>query len=232
MTELVTDCPRCRAAKTTFDVFSANLVGRRGADWQSLHETYCVCRHCKRATLFVLKLNEYGSASLCQSKGIMGFSGSLNSYFVIEGYVSLKDTATVAIPEHLPKSIDECYREGATCLAVDCYNAAGTMFRLCVDLATNELLPPLNVEGGPNQRQRRELGLRLQWLFDNGKLPLDLHELAQCIKEDGNDAAHRGTLTSADAEDLLDFTAHLLENRYTLPKRVSDAAARRAERSR
>ncbi|WP_232834592.1 DUF4145 domain-containing protein [Rhodoferax ferrireducens] len=106
------------------------------------------------------------------------------------------------------------------------------MFRLSVDLATQELLPPASEVGGPNGRQRRDLGLRLQWLFDNGKLPEELHDLAHCIKEDGNDGAHRGTLSEADAEDMLDFTVHLLERRYTLPKRILDAAARRAERSR
>lgn len=106
------------------------------------------------------------------------------------------------------------------------------MFRLCVDFGTQELLPPDGEVGGPNARQRRDLGLRLQWLFANGKLPEELHDLAHCIKEDGNDGAHRGTLSEADVDDLLDFTAHLLERRYTFPKRIADAAVRRAERPR
>jgi hypothetical protein len=55
-----------------------------------------------------------------------------------------------------------------------------------------------------NSKQRRDLGLRLPWLFDNGLLPADLRELAHCIKEEGNDGAHAGTLAKEDAEDLLD----------------------------
>jgi hypothetical protein len=46
------------------------------------------------------------------------------------------------------------------------------MFRLVVDLTTRPLLPP---EGGDapglTSKVRRDLGLRLPWLFDNGLLP-------------------------------------------------------------
>ncbi|WP_426166175.1 DUF4145 domain-containing protein [Polaromonas sp. DSP2-3-2b2] len=182
--------------------------------------------------MFILKLREYNALQIFVAKGITASMGSISHLFSVVDYVSLKDTADVTPPEHLPPEIDAAFREGATCLAVKCFNAAGTMFRLGVDLATHELLPPEGEAGGPNHRQRRDLGLRLQWLFDNRKLPYDLHELAQCIKEDGNDGAHRGTLSKAEAEDLLDFTVHLLEQRYTLPQRVRDAGARRAARPR
>ena len=59
--------------------------------------------------------------------------------------------------------------------------------------------------------QRRDLGLRLPWLFGKGLLPEALKELSTCIKEDGNDGAHAGTLQKTDAEDLLDFTTALLQ---------------------
>ena len=116
----------------------------------------------------------------------------------IEHYISLKDRATVPPPEHTPKNLEPVFREGATCLAVGCYNAAGTMFRLCVDLATRPLLPAGEVPG-LNAKTRRDLGLRLPWLFDNGLLPEAVRELSTCIKDDGNDGAHAGTLTRAEA---------------------------------
>lgn len=232
MAEMVANCPRCGAAKTTFDICGSNPRGTRNADWCRIYEAFCVCRNCNRATLFILRTTDYDASHTFQEKGLAAVKGSINPYVSNDGYISLKDTSEIATPEHLPPEIEAAFREGATCHAVKCFNAAGTMFRLCVDFGTQELLPPDGEVGGPNSRQRRDLGLRLQWLFDNGKLPAELHDLAQCVKEDGNDGAHRGTLSESDVDDLLDFTAHLLERRYTLPKRIADAAARRAERPR
>src|SRR5262249_46656594 len=127
------------------------------------------------------------------------------------------------------------------CLAVECFNAAGTMFRLCIDLATRPLLPPLpsghqtglpvpeEVEG-LTPKVRRDLGLRLPWLFDHSILPKELRELSSCVKEDGNDGAHAGTLTKADADDLHDFAYAFLERLYTEPKRLELAKERREAR--
>ena len=89
-------------------------------------------------------------------------------------------------------------------------------------------------ERGLNAKTRRDLGLRIPWLFENGHLPEALKELSSCIKEDGNDGAHGGNLSEADAADLLDFSAALLERIYTEPERLRLAKerreARRAER--
>jgi hypothetical protein len=67
-------------------------------------------------------------------------------------------------------------------------------------------------------------------LFDNGMLPLDLRELAKCVREDGNDGAHVGNLTEQDAEDLLDFTVTLLERLITEPRKLQLAETRRIKR--
>ena len=103
------------------------------------------------------------------------------------------------------------------------------MFRLCIDLVTSSFLPEEN-SNGLNNRIRRSLGLRLPWLFDNNLLPETLRDLSSCIKEDGNDGAHAGTLEESDAEDILDFTRALLERLYTEPKKLELAAERRAAR--
>jgi len=64
----------------------------------------------------------------------------VNRFVRVEGFVSLKDEAGVSPPEHVPPEITAAFSEGATCFAVRCFNAAATMFRLCVDLATRPLL--------------------------------------------------------------------------------------------
>jgi len=159
----------------------------------------------------------------------MQLHGSINDLAKVEGYISLRDKVAHAPPEHVPPNIQALFREGATCLAVECWNAAGTMFRMCVDLATREMLPA-GEAAGLNAKTRRDLGLRLPWLFEHGHLPADLRDLSTCIREDGNDGAHAGTLTKEDAEDLLDFTRELLERLHTEPAKLRLVEERRKAR--
>lgn len=228
MPELVANCPRCGSRHITFDVTAAKIVHQEHG-WQNRYETFCICRHCGRTTIFVLSESVNANYNYVHKVGLLKVEGSLNNYVDVERYVGLKDQATVTPPDHIPKEIEAVFKEGATCLAVGCYNAAGTMFRLCVDLATRSMLPKEETDG-LNAKIRRDLGLRLPWLFANGGLPDALKELSSCIKEDGNDGAHAGTLKQPDAEDLLDFTTALLERIYTEPERLRLAQERRDSR--
>jgi Domain of unknown function (DUF4145) len=231
---LICDCPRCGSTKITFDCRSANLAERlRRYDWAYGYEVFSVCRHCHLSTVFEIRLSVYDARqTFSEAHKLFELKTSLNDFFEITGFVSLKDNYGIEAPEHLPPDISGAFREGASCFSIGCYNAAATMLRLCLDLATRPLLPP-HVEnvgdkvGAPNSRQRRDLGLRLQWLFERNKLPSDLAELAKCIREDANDGAHVGNLGKADAEDLLDFTLVLLERLFTEPKRLELALNRR-----
>ena len=228
MSELVADCPRCGSRKITFDLTQELLVEVQ-YNWQQWYEAFCVCRHCRRATIFVLSQNVDADIHTVHKNGLVQIKGAVNTYMNIEGFINLKDIATTSPPEHLPKDIEAAFKEGATCLSVGCHNAAGTMFRLCVDLATRSSLPEQDIQG-LNAKIRRNLGLRLPWLFDNGYLPEALRELSSCVKEDGNDGAHVGSLKKGDAGDLLDFTVALLERMYTEPERLQLAKQRRDSR--
>jgi Domain of unknown function (DUF4145) len=228
MSELVADCPRCGAAKITFDLRASVVVGWQ-YQWQQWHEAFCVCRHCGKATIFVLSDQGIAERDAASKQGLPSVKGAVNDYVRVERYITARDRPTVQPPEHLPDDILAAFKEGATCIAADCCNAAGTMFRLCIDIATRKLLPE-GEHPGLNARIRRDLGLRLPWLFDNNVLPAALRDLSHCIKEDGNDGAHAGNLTRVDAEDLLDFTSALLERLYTEPKKVQLANERRLAR--
>lgn len=229
MAELVTDCPRCRAHKITFELKACHTVGIK-YNWQRLHEAFGICRHCDRATIFTLSDHDPATARVTGEPGwLVAYAGAVNNFVNIDGYIGLKDVSGVPPPEFLPDDIKAVFIEGATCLAAHCCNAAGTMFRLCVDLATRSKLPPGEAPG-LNAKVRRDLGLRLPWLFDNHLLPGALKELSSCIKEDGNDGAHAGTLTKEDANDLLDFTSALLDRIYTEPERLRLAKERRDAR--
>ena len=229
MPELVANCPRCGVQHVTFDVAALNLV-RVQYGWHHTFEVFSVCRNCNNSSIFVLdEKAQHHDIHLFQETSPLKIKESLNNYFSVAGFISLKDRNTTTPPKYVEDNIAGAFREGATCLAVECWNAAGSMFRACVDLATRPLLPTEEMPS-LNHRTRRDLGLRLPWLFDNGKLPHDLREISTCIREDGNDGAHQGTLTKEDAEDLLDFTTALLERLFTEPRRLQIAKERRDER--
>ncbi|WP_413709836.1 DUF4145 domain-containing protein [Rhizobium sp. Rhizsp82] len=223
-------CPRCATDHVTFDITAQKSLGLHEAGWVEHFEAFAVCRHCHRSTVFVLENRAFDVRDNFRdhNQGVVKYGGYLNDHMKVRDYVSLKDRDREAPPEHIPDDLEKIYDEGSTCVSVRCWNAAGAMFRLVVDKTTKSMLPPDGEE--PNAKIRRSLGLRLDWMFKNRLLPSDLEELADSIKEDGNDGAHDGTLTENEALDLRDFTFNLLERLYTAPKKLEIAAARRRER--
>ncbi len=228
MSEIVANCPRCKSQQMTFDLVNAlPTVKRHG--WQNHWEAFCICRNCFRSTVFVLQQKSHDDNDFLRKNKLSDLNFSVNQVASIQGHISQKDEIADAPPEHLPENIHSIFIEGAACMAIGCHNAGATMFRLCIDLATSSMLPVEN-ENGLNNRIRRSLGLRLEWLFEKNILPGALQELSACIKEDGNDGAHEGSLSEEDAADILDFTYVLLERLYTEPHRLELAKQRRQAR--
>ena len=228
MAEFVNDCPRCGANRITFDLFGDTIVQHAILDY--FFEALARCRACNRCSIFSLFSRVENTSYSWNDGSLSQARGSLYSSVEVLGVVPIAGGAPAQPPEALPADVEKCFREGATCLAASCYNAAGAMFRLCLDMATKNLLPTPEAPNGPNRNQRARLFDRLEWLFESGTLPEGLKELAGCVREDGNDAAHDGTLAKADAEDLLDFSRILLERIYTEPARLLQARARREQR--
>jgi hypothetical protein len=229
VSEIVANCPRCRSNRTTFDV-KADVETNVSHSWKHHYEIFGVCRHCKHGTILVV--SDVGGNSyetFRRTGGVSAYNGSLSGLVEVDGYISLKDSTPIVPPDHLPEDIEAVFNEGAKCDAIGCFNAAGTMYRLCIDLATKTKLPEEDTNG-LNSKIRRNLGLRLPWLFDQGLLPEALRELSTAIKDHGNDGAHAGTLKEADAADLLDFTVALLTRLYTEPERLRLAKERREAR--
>lgn len=226
---LVADCPRCGSAHMTFDVHSYNDLGTNYG-WQRWCELFSVCRRCHKATNFVVaQKTETGTDTYRDPKKIMELKHSINDHFRVERFVSLRDQSKYSPPDFIPEKIKAVFVEGTVCLSVECWNAAGAMFRQCLDLTTKPMLPVEETKG-LTDRIRRNLAPRLTWLFENKILADDLKSLAACIREDGNDAAHDGTLEKVDSIDLLDFTTALLERIYTEPAKITLAEQRRLER--
>lgn len=241
MSEFVHNCPRCKAEKITFDVVGDNKLklvdSVHGHQDRSLWEAFSVCRRCGESTVFVLKTaNDQAEKTVRRDKNLTEFPEVLNKWFDYRGYINIKHIGSREPPLYLPEHILASFTEAATCASVQCFNAAGAMYRLCIDLATKDLLPEddspkaSGAQATPNAHERKNLGPRLAWLFQNNGLPPELRELAECITYDGNDGAHDGSLTNDEAEDLGDFAFALLERLYTEPKKLQLASARRTAR--
>jgi len=228
MSDLVADCPRCGASNITFDLESHIHISTEYG-WQKWYEAFSVCRHCHRSTVFILAEKGTDESRFLERTPLYKVGTSANDFVRIEGFINIKNMSPLQAPEHVHPDVKAAFEEGAACLAINCFNAAAAMFRLSLDIATRALLPLEGAEG-LNSKTRRDLGLRLPWLFDTGRLPASLRELSTCVKEDGNDGAHAGNLTKEDAEDLLDFSYALLERLYTEPGRLGEAAERRKAR--
>jgi hypothetical protein len=224
----VTDCPRCGVKEVTFDLKSTVDVGRTVGE---NCESYSVCRRCGRGTIFNFSIYGLKQNPFAQAAFFAGVSSGseVSHYMEIRGFVGLQDHSAIPTPEYIPDDVASIFMEGALCLKIKCWNAAGTMFRLCIDIVSRSLPP----EGGPvpiSDKTKANLHHRLSWLFENRIIPDDIRDLSHCIRQDGNDAAHGGTLNEIDANDLADFTTAFLERIYTTPKRVEMAKRRRESR--
>ncbi len=230
---IVADCPRCGANSMTFDVLADVFVGTEYG-WRTKHEAAVRCRRCNRISILKVELANAEKKLEFRSNGAVSLvNGDVQPTFERVGFVNVSDLENVAKPpEHLPPNVQAAFVEGAKCFSIGCYNAAAAMFRLCLDLTTKPLLPDAADTSvpQPDKLERRNLGRRIEWLLRQGKLPQSLSDLAHCVREDGNDGAHDGTLEKPDSEDLLDFAILMLERQYTGPERLRLAKERREQR--
>lgn len=229
---LIQDCPRCHSKRITFDAMERQYVGSGGSDWQMIFEVPAVCRYCERVVVWRIMLADYQAATATNRNEFWTQATNLASVFTIKGYASLKDSTGTPPPEYVPTEIANVFNEASLSHAVDCPNASAAMSRLCLDMVTKNLLPDAEDTSvaQPNSNQRKRLFDRLDWLFEQRRLPDDLKDLADTIRQHGNDGAHDGTCTTIDAEDLLDFTSNVLERVYTQPERVRLARQRALDR--
>ena len=193
-------------------------------------EAFAICRQCKRGTTFVIRERDtHPEPRLFENRSPPDLKDALNNFFYVEKFISLKDQATAAPPEHVPANIANVFEKAQPAYASNAGMRPGPCFGCVLTLLLDRCCRRRTC-AGLESKTRHNLGLRLPWLFANGKLPPDLRELSTAVREDGNDGAHQGTLMKTDAEDLLDFTAALLKRLFTEPKQLELAKERREAR--
>ncbi|VXA54688.1 conserved hypothetical protein [Acinetobacter proteolyticus] len=237
MSTFVFDCPSCSAKNSTFDVYGGRPMplAPNFCNWS----IFSTCRACKNSCCISAELNAESSSRIQNAyyedklrisymRDILNSNDDLSSKFDSFYYTPVLPNSELP-PEHLPLEIEAIFKEAAKCFSIGCFNAAGAMFRLCLDSVTKKIIEQ-NENLKPTSNDKKTIHSRLMWIFSNNVLPSSLEELSRCIKDDGNDAAHDGTLSKEDTSDLLDFTAILLERIYTEPARIEIANQRRKAR--
>lgn len=219
---LILDCARCGERRMTHDIL-AHSSRYDSAKSETFWEFFVRCRSCAWCSIWDIA----AMSNMPNPDKLVGQNYALNAQVVIMG-VSRARASAIRVPQHTPPSLGKIFEEGAECLAIGCWNAAGAMFRKILDQISKEKLP---AENGPkDKRTRFNLKPRLEWLFANGLLPKEIEQFADCVREDANDAVHDHPIGEAEAKDILDFTVEMLERLYTMPGRLTENAARRDAR--
>src|SRR5262245_28556376 len=122
VSELVSNCPRCGAQEMTFDLVADHHIGERHG-WQWWFEAFCICRKCRRSTIFVLSQSVDSDHEIVHKlRGLVALKKAVNNLMNNEGYINIKDMAAKTAPESLPDEIRDAFKEGATCISVECWN--------------------------------------------------------------------------------------------------------------
>lgn len=184
----------------------------------------CSASHVRK---LLLERKDFSSHCLNADNGLVGHEFTIDPVLSDFGPISIIDTEVRIPPKYLPEEVEKILSEGHKCLSIRCYNAAGACYRLVLDIVSkNEVvaIDPTKLSSLKTIHQR------VEWLAKEEHFPPTLKELADCIRHDGNDAAHDGSLTEIDAEELADFTEEFLTRVYTDRRRLELAAERRAKR--
>jgi hypothetical protein len=220
------DCPRCGQGRTTFDILANTYAGKDNV-WERW-ECFMQCRSCFRPSIGLLQRCVHGDGSPATVGGQYA-----NLIFRLTEWV-FEVPNRRKCPEHVPADVQRVFDEAATCSAIGTWDAAGTMFRKVLDVATRRITPKPDSDCEPrpsNWKIYKDLRLRLDWLFENNLLSSALKDLSSCIHEDGNDAAHDAEgIRQAEVEDLADFTESVLETLFTVPGQIAENRKRRDER--
>ncbi|MFP3733028.1 hypothetical protein SB690_19920, partial [Bacillus sp. SIMBA_006] len=92
--------PRCGAGHITLDLAGENCF-RVEYGWQNWYEAFCICRKCHYGSVLILAQKTDASQVEVRRLGLENLRGSLNDYFSVQDYLSLKDESAEEPPEFL-----------------------------------------------------------------------------------------------------------------------------------
>ncbi|MGL0787553.1 DUF4145 domain-containing protein [Xanthomonas translucens pv. undulosa] len=204
MTILVSNCPHCGAERMSMNYVAAiqpaHQVGIAAFSCNGCHELNCV-------RFF------HSDSSVQWVQAASGeFEETGKHRFGLHILARYPTPKTSAAPGGLSPAVARAYLQGVDNARRGHSDAAASMFRKAIDVATRELDPSF---AGKN------LAPRIDLLAEKGRLTADLKEWAHLIRLDGNQGAHDDEeLTTAEIDQLHAFTELFLTYTFTLPAQV------------
>ena len=189
-------CPHagCNLEKAAFVTQFVNVPA------ESVYECFAKCPGCHRSVIALF----HGRPNM----NLMGMNGDLMN---IEGhiifYTMFPNIGEVDTPLHTPETVARLYEQGFDSLRRGNWDAAGMMFRKCLESALRNLHP---LGSG-------SLFNRINNLPPESGVTDAMKEWAHEIRGIGNESAHEGLESEEDAVAISNFTNTFLQYAYTMP---------------
>jgi hypothetical protein len=116
------------------------------------------------------------------------------------------------VPEEIPESIREDFKEALRCRWVDAYNATLEMCRRALESSCMEQGAKPDVA----------LAKMIDWVYAQQKITASLRDVAHHIKLSGNRGAHPSdrAITADDADAVIEFTREYFQHVYVTPAKM------------
>ncbi|WP_234419135.1 DUF4145 domain-containing protein [Sphingomonas sp. EC-HK361] len=172
-----------------------------------------ICAVCNRGLILKLCLQnpDFAFPNLC------AFSVDFDVLF--PNPFEIYPAATSYAPDNVPANIQSFFLQGVESYRSQRWDAAGSMFRKTLDIATKALFP---------SERSSTLYKRITSMVGSGLLTSAMGDWSHEIRLDGNEAVHDDEPeTEADALAALKFTEAFLTYSFTLPAMVEANRAKR-----
>ncbi|MCX2696697.1 DUF4145 domain-containing protein [Ochrobactrum chromiisoli] len=216
MAFFVRDCVRCGVRTIQHMLVGQTQTDAKNYEW----EVIGACTDCQQASVYLFRLRAIGESPMTYTKGNIETNQSS-----LAGTPIRIATTSMELSEYIPKRIAGLFREANECRQMTWYEAAGSMYRKTLDVATKHIFShdPRLAEKNPANALRS----RIKAMGEMGILEHDIVELADIVALDGNDAVHdEDPYTKEEAEALEDLTLDLLDRLFVRPAKIAAVKAK------
>jgi hypothetical protein len=189
-------------------------------------ELACRCHECQCTTIFILRAEAGGAHDLPKLRFDKNENPTTFGYREVGAFPTAQAQPT---PANTPEPAASFYKQAATALAHGLYDAAGAMFRKCLESVTrSQAMLKLIPDADLAEFKKMWLKARINKLKQIHAIPPALGDLVDVIKEEGDGAVHDDVVYDKDsAEALHRFTETFLEQTFTIPAQIAKIRAKK-----